>query len=545
MGDLHHFRIAKGNWEYLPLLKKQLLKRKLDPDAVGLSLSHKGNLKLTDSMGTLLLIVTKANISPYEYGVLRGILEGTDPRMPWLLGIRAEAVQIAGEKLGVRLSEKNGTVKLQIGKSTCTCPAAAVPLKEALSETEDGGLGPDRQGLLERFVKELEAYYKDAVFDWDGREIPEELSCLREISESYALLADPLRTGIRHDNHVRYTYQISTDTFSVTMEAGSFTVKNGVVKGKKWSAKYLLLAKLKESKRWQSCCSYLDEALGKNRITIRYRSGKGVLFGSTRLDVCCGGFFFHLTWESVAYKDGIAAWRKDCDRMIHAILEEVRMRQAEENRKLQKVLEPYAGNYLAEDIVDCVRKNSGNVTRPALVQSLRGTKVRLEGGVVRGRYAGNYSLIREEDILELERGLAGSGIIEEHFVNGYYQNYYVLRATQYSEKLEGFGGEADAGEAERALQEGRQITDRQAQAVFEHLSGNERNLSDWMLLLKLASNEGFVCRNENAYIRGFSGMPKEIRQFCRMAKEREKNPFVLRVLNRILRNPAAKSAASV
>lgn len=239
----------------------------------------------------------------------------------------------------------------------------------------------------------------------------------------------------------------------------------------------------------------LNTVLEENKIRLSYLSGKGVLLRTTKVLADSGGFSFRFEWKSVSFRDGVAQWRKDCDRMIRMILEETKIRQDEKDQKMRDALSPFAGNFLAEDIVDCVQKNDGGITSSALVQSLRGTKVRLESGVHEGKQAGKYNLCRPDDILRMERALAQNGVIRERFVKGWYQNYNVLCTTDYTGKLEGFGGEADEAEAESTLREGGQITDRQAQAVFDHLHGKAKNLSDWMLLLKLAASQGFVCRN--------------------------------------------------
>lgn len=510
-----------------------------DPSAIGLGLSGQGNVKLLGQDGTVLAVILQRELPCTEMQVLKERILSQSDCDREVIGRRTAAFAALSRELGVKILYEKDQAVLYLQGERFSCRPAEDPFAEAGRRVREGSVLSEKEWehCREKLLEELLA----GIFAWMRQSgIPRGAEPAGALLEELSRLADPVLNGAVCTRKTRCRYFLKDRTYLVETQAGCCRVRDGVLLACRPSAHLRELRKLTAGKRYQACAGYFTDLAGQQKITVLRARGAGVLLGSTDLSVECLGHRFSHSWACTPFSASMSSWKKTCREQLLAIRKRAEEEEERCRARFAAAAAPFAGSFLVEDIAACILANAERITERALIQSLRGTKVSLESGVRESAGAGRYRLLSKEEISETVRALCNAGFVTRAFRSGYYADYYLLKPGQDLARFL----EPSCEDPEEALQElarGETLTDRKAQAAFDAILTRERTDADWVYLLALAACRGFFCRNQDRYLKALSDLSREGRALVRMREDAEEDPFVRKVLRRILQSARKKS----
>ena len=304
----------------------------------------------------------------------------------------------------------------------------------------------------------------------------------------------------------------------------------------------------------QAVAFYKDELASKN-IAVKYKSGSGLLYGETDIEVSAYGFKEKITFDGPGYHEGLTAWKKS----IHQLLTDTADRLQHEKEERDKAFiarnSETIGSFLSRDILSFVTMNQNYITANASVEYFRGLKIKFNGDITNVGTYGKYSLIKSEDIKSEISRLLRSGALTYKTLDGTYGSFNILKPTLATPALIAYQMDVDGvallkklrKEAESGAFSGKPLNDFEAEAVFTQLDNlEEPSVQDCMILLHIVRNPGFMCAYFDKLVAFCkSKAPKEFIEYLKMLKSVEENALLCKFVREAVKKDKTAANGSV
>lgn len=276
-------------------------------------------------------------------------------------------------------------------------------------------------------------------------------------------------------------------------------------------------------KKASSCIDYFYELLDKYNFKIEFKYGDGLLFGDTFILATfhdtCKGFLLNMPY----YKDSVLDWKKKIKEYFSMIEENLKN---EYNNKLEKALFNYPlffGMYLPRAIAEVIQKNPKYITENVIASILRNSSDRFSFNISYTKDCGKFKLFKALEIKDVLEKMVDSELITKQQKIGDFGAYYIyhigkdidILSYKYNLSLKEIFSKLKKNFSEF-------LTDDECFTIFEYFkSKHTHTLNDYLYLVKLIENKGFLCFYRDEVILSFKDCPLEIVELIKMKYKTE------------------------
>lgn len=275
-------------------------------------------------------------------------------------------------------------------------------------------------------------------------------------------------------------------------------------------------------KKASSCIDYFYELLDKYNFKIEFKYGDGLLFGDTFILATfhdtCKGFLLNMPY----YKDSVLSWKKKIKEEFSLIKEKL---EDEYNSKIHEALHNYPsffGMYLPRAIAEVIQKNPKYITENVIISVLRNASDRFGFYISYTKECGNFNLFKALEIKDVLEKMVDSGLITKQQKTSDFGAYYIYHSGKDSNLLSYKYSPTYKEVLSKLKKNIEPITDDECLIIFNEFKTSEiHSLKDYLYLLKLVENKGFLCFYKDELILSFKDCPLEIIELIKMKYKTE------------------------
>lgn len=275
-------------------------------------------------------------------------------------------------------------------------------------------------------------------------------------------------------------------------------------------------------KKASSCMEYFYELLNKYNLKIEFKYGDGLLFGNTFILATyagiCKGFLLNMPY----YKDSVLDWKKKIKEYFSMIEENLKN---EYNNKLEKALFNYPlffGMYLPRAIAEVIQKNPKYITENVIASILRNSSDRSSFNISYTKDCSKFKLFKALEIKDVLEKMVDSGLIIKQQKTSDFGAYYIYHSGKDSNLLSYKYSPTYKEVLSKLKKNIEPITDDECLIIFNEFKTSEiHSLKDYLYLLKLVENKGFLCFYKDELILSFKDCPLEIIELIKMKYKTE------------------------
>lgn len=298
---------------------------------------------------------------------------------------------------------------------------------------------------------------------------------------------------------------------------------------------------LLKSKLFQRCRKEAETLISGFSGGILYKSGEGILFGETCVELQTHNFSIPYTIQVPSWKESVPNWRKALKKAIKDMEEALVKKEVDLKNKFVQQYSAARLSYSAKgvinffsselyrDIVETVRLNEKYITENAVAQILRGTKVGLNTTIVYPEEAGRYNCFDNEKIRIAIRQLQGAGLMTSTTLKGTYGRYDILKMTEKGRLFLVYFYFAE-------IKPKIDGNDREFEEYFERKVKKEPvpSAATCISMLDAAKRKEFIAFNRELYINYLSSAPDEFFTYLKMRIQMETDAFAKKVLKELM-----------
>lgn len=275
-------------------------------------------------------------------------------------------------------------------------------------------------------------------------------------------------------------------------------------------------------KKASSCMEYFYELLNKYNLKIDFKYGDGLLFGDTFILATyagiCKGFLLNMPY----YKDSVLSWKKKIKEEFSLIKEKL---EDEYNSKIHEALHNYPsffGMYLPRAIAEVIQKNPKYITENVITSVLRNASDRSGFYISYTKECCNFNLFKALEIKDVLEKMVDSGLITKQQKTSDFGAYYIYHSGKDSNLLSYKYSPTYKEVLSKLKKNIEPITDDECLIIFNEFKTSEiHSLKDYLYLLKLVENKGFLCFYKDELILSFKDCPLEIIELIKMKYKTE------------------------
>ena len=277
--------------------------------------------------------------------------------------------------------------------------------------------------------------------------------------------------------------------------------------------------------------------LDKLNMNLDFVLGKGLLFGETVVHVTDNTIQREedVLFPMPLFSDSLPLWKDALRKNLLSARREMKAKFLVAREAFYNEFEGLAGMFLTEEIISLLRLNP-HLTETTICSVIKTKEKRGEYCLNYPDNCGNFVLFSSGEIKNEIKKLMSLDIVYNTVrTDGYFEHsvYDVNReiALRFQKPFPVFFKESF-----KKLQKGKALTDRECEVIFNEISKKDKKeISDFVYLLTLSKNKGFLSIYKDEFIETFSTVPNEVTSLLEMKIQAESDVYLKNIYWLILR----------
>lgn len=363
-----------------------------------------------------------------------------------------------------------------------------------------------------------------------------------KLNETYKRLNVSLKSGKRWQKTIstKFMYDFSKKRIFLDSPLAYIYIndKNKVVSKEKDFYKEMI--RETSLKRHESASKYFHSKINASDTyytNFVYVSGDGVLYGDTEIKIKEKDISFNYVWKTSSYTESLTAWKKQTDRNFKELKILIEKEKAEKRERDIKLIDSFAGNFIAIDVAEFIEKNEMYITENAVVRYFRGLKQTFNGYINDTGKKGKYKYTSSGYVENIINRMIYEGILTTKKLKGTYGSFYILKTTFTTRLLKpDMYPEIDLKEIKKQVENSKKVRDCYAELLYlDFKQKGFENPSDYLILLNLIQSVGFICSRYDELISVLKNAPDTVKQYIKMRKEMTEDDFEKKLLIQVLK----------
>lgn len=403
----------------------------------------------------------------------------------------------------------------------------------------------DEDEFVQECIDKADKYLLDKKFDCSESSFVHKILDCKAIKSFYKdlkTIAHPLFNGLQEttSNFTAYAKFPDASTIYIANSLLSGTIINGVLSFK-IDDKYYDILKDSKLKKYPNCIAYCEELFNKLNINLTYISGYGLLYGTTKVYITDKTY---QSYESIIqkqepvtltlpnYKDSISIWKKELKKQLSSFIKSNKIETNQTIEVFKKENSECIESFLVSEIYNVIKENEQYITANMVSQLLRTCSAKANVDLIYTDNCGKFNLYSNDEVLSIIKHLIHSDAIKEKQLKGTFGRFNILKLDSFQKFMIKYPTSID--EIIKNLDSNNPITDVNCASLLEFIKSKDiLDVSDYLLLLRLIHNTGFLCLYHNDFINIFSSAPSEIKDLVKMKISVEQNKTEKKILKEI------------
>lgn len=282
---------------------------------------------------------------------------------------------------------------------------------------------------------------------------------------------------------------------------------------------------------------FLFHILDKFNMNLDFVLGKGLLYGETVVCVTDNSIKRQqdVLFSMPLFSKSPSLW-KDCLRKnLIGARKEMQDHFFVNRTAFFNEFDGFAGMFLSEEIISLLRLNP-HLTENTICLVMKTKEKRAEYCLNYPDNCGNFNLFSSNEIKDEIKRLVDAGVLyaTQKLDGSFLYNVYDVDreiALRFQKPYPVFFKESF-----KKLQKGKELTDRECEIIFnEIVEKDKKEIIDFIHLLNLSKNKGFLSIYKDEFIEAFSTVPSEVTSLLEMKLQSENDVYIRNIYGLILR----------
>ncbi len=388
---------------------------------------------------------------------------------------------------------------------------------------------------MDQLIQAMILDLKQIPFYLENQKYYSYLIGLSNTDKMYNEFSDPLFNGLHKQIDEKPKYKLLNDIEANYEEINYGLQRNGETRISKNVQAIIDDAK---QKTYQDAINEINHQFEENTIDknmISHIRGMGLLYGKTSL--CYGDSLLKKDYviDCGSYKDNKEEWTNKLSLSFHDLMNDYQLERQNVMIEQCDAIPDLYGDILIHDICEFVIENNECITRKAIIQAMRGTKVQLRVHISYTSGTDHYNLFSEDEISHKIDELINRYVLYESYVKNRKYEFYMIKPNQIayilaSERYYTLSNALDKNQHQLSLNDYEYIL------LFDDLIQRPLEIYDYLTILKWCDDVQFYCNRKNEIDEIFHNSPEVVNKMLKIRYSTEKNKTKKKILRELLKS---------